>query len=114
MNCRSLLFLVAIVSLAVPAHAQRGSREMPTRVEQAVRENFPDAQVTSVGRERETGVMYYEVNMRYKGNRIEVEVAPDGSIGEVEAVVAIEDVPPAVIDAFRQSFIFELSPLRGA
>jgi hypothetical protein len=99
---RWITFAAAMMLCAATAEAQRRDREMPTRVEQAVHENFPGAEVQSVGRERESQVMYYEVNLRYKGNRIEVEVAPDGTIGEVEAVVAIEDVPPAVMDAFEQ------------
>jgi hypothetical protein len=45
--------------------------------------------------EREPGVRYYEVNLRRDEDRIEVEVAPDGSIGEIESRVALEGLSEA-------------------
>ena len=47
--------------------------------------------------------MYYEVNLRDNGNRIEVEVAPDGSIGEIEAVVDFEEVPESVAERIHRA-----------
>jgi len=96
------LLLLVVMMLPTRAHARRQRGPLPTPVAKVIRENFPNATVKSFGKERESSVMYYEVNLRYKGNRIEVEVAPDGSIGEVEANVAIEDVPASVLAALKQ------------
>lgn len=96
------LVLVASAADSAQAQRRRRSKELPTPVAMAIKENFPNATIRSVGRERERQVRYYEVNLRYKGKRIEVEVAPDGSIGEVEGNVATEDVPASVMTALRK------------
>jgi hypothetical protein len=61
----------------------------------AVKALFPEATVMGVGQEREQGVLYYEVVVSNAGGRVEVEVTADGSIGEIESVVSITDVPEA-------------------
>jgi hypothetical protein len=96
-----VLTVAVAIDLGVVEAARR--RALPPAVAKAVKEAFPEATVTSFGRERERGVMYYEVSLRDHGNRIEVEVAPDGSIGEIEAVVDMADVPAGVTDQIRRA-----------
>jgi hypothetical protein len=62
----------------------------------AVQELFPTASIVGIGREREHGVRYYEVAVRDGDERIEIEVTADGTVGEIESMVAISDVPAAV------------------
>ena len=63
---------------------------LPAPVAQTIKEKFPDAIVVGFVMEREPGVRYYEVNLRRGEDRIEVEVAPDGNIGEIESRVVLE------------------------
>lgn len=92
--------LSALVLLLTASSALAAVR-VPASVEQAVRREFPDAQVRSVEREREGGVLIYEVNLIENGKRIEVEFAPDGTIGEIESVVDEDDVPPHTLAALK-------------
>jgi hypothetical protein len=68
---------------------------LPAPVAQTIKEKFPGATVVGFVMEREPGVRYYEVNLRRDEDRIEVEVAPDGSIGEIESRVALEGLSEA-------------------
>jgi len=82
-----------VAVLCVPAYA--GSK-LPAKATEAVKAAFPKAQIVGVGRERENGVMYYEVNLKEDGKRFELEVTPDGAIGEIEGVLGIDDLPADV------------------
>ncbi|MHC4808603.1 MAG: hypothetical protein ACYTBX_20400 [Planctomycetota bacterium] len=70
-------------------------KHLPAPIAQTIKEKFPGATVVGFVMEREPGVRYYEVNLRRGEDRIEVEVAPDGSIGEIESRVALEGLPEA-------------------
>jgi hypothetical protein len=79
-----------------------GAEQLPPPAVAAVRRLFPAASVTGVGQEREQGVLYYEVVLREGNARIEVEVSPDGGVGEVERVVALAAVPQVVRDGISR------------
>jgi len=99
------LLVVAALLPGIPAMADPTAEprlhKLPVAVVRSVRENFPGAVIRSYGREREMGMTYYEVNLHRKGDRIEVEIAPNGSIGEVETVVASEDLPRKVYEMLQ-------------
>ena len=76
--------------------ARAGRTKLPAKAANAIKTNFPKAKVTGIGRERENGVMYYEVNLKENGKRFEVEVTPDGAIGEIEAKLGLKDLPKDV------------------
>lgn len=86
---------VAVMAALLCAAAEAGLR-MPAKVAETIKREFPSARVTGVGREEENGVMYYEVNLRDRGRRVEVEVTADGAIGEIEAYPRVEDLPKDV------------------
>ena len=73
--------------------------KLPPQAKAAVRALYPAAELLEVHRERERGVSYYEVVVRQQDDRIEIEVAPDGAVGEIETRVAIADAPEAVRNA---------------
>ncbi|GEM_PF-2753219 len=77
------------------------ARKLPAPVVQTMRDRFPGALIHSAGRERETDVLYYEVNLRRGEDRFEVEVAPDGSVGEIEGRVKFENLPEPHQDRIR-------------
>lgn len=113
------LCLVTALAPARRASAARNDRTLPAEVESAIRQAFPEATIRSFGRERENGVLYYEVNLSQDDKRMEVEVSPDGLIGEIEAKVALADVPedvqPRIVAATRGMRIrrIELHERRG-
>lgn len=84
------------VAAALLCTATEAGLRMPPKVAETIKREFPNARVTGVGRERENGVMYYEVNLSRDGRRVEVEVTADGAIGEIEAYPRMEDLPKDV------------------
>ncbi len=75
---------------------------LPPAAIKVLKAHFPGAKVTAVGRERERGAWYYEVDLEQSGARVSVEVTGDGVIGEIEARVDLDDVPPATLAKLRQ------------
>jgi len=94
---------VAVVAVASTAIAKDGGKQLPAAAARTLTEKFPGATILSVGREREEGVRYYEVNLRRGKDRIEVEIAPDGSIGEIESVVTLSGLPKAHQKRIREA-----------
>jgi len=89
---KTALCAACLVALALPAHAAK----LPEPVAASIAKHFPDAKVEGVEREREAGVLYYEVELREGKKRFEVEVAPDGAIGEIESAQTLDDLPEDV------------------
>ena len=89
------LAAMALLAAASVMAGPKSTKQLPDPVAKAVKEKFPDATVVGFEREREGGVKYYEVELRQAGDRIEVEVAPDGKTGEIESVVAFANLPQA-------------------
>jgi hypothetical protein len=100
---RKGLCLVLLVTACWCASARAEAVFLPEKVSETIERDFPGGVVAGVGRERENGVNVYEVNIAYRGERLEVEVAPDGTIGEIEAKVALRDLPPSVRDFAREA-----------
>ena len=84
---------VTCLALGALGQAYGGGLTLPPKAAEAVKAAFPKARITGIGRERENGVMYYEVNLRENGKRFEVEVTPDGVIGEIEGTLGLKDLP---------------------
>jgi hypothetical protein len=91
----ALTLVVLICGLPITDALDEEFDELTTAAAAAVKKSFPTATIMGVGQEREQGVLYYEVVLRDRGERVEVEVTPDGAIGEIESVVSIADVPQA-------------------
>lgn len=76
--------------------AQTVAMEAPEVVKTAIEKSFPGATIKETGRERENKVVYYEVEIAWKGQELEVEVAEDGALGEVTQELKEADLPAAV------------------
>jgi uncharacterized membrane protein YkoI len=102
MKSMTQLCAVVIVPLIVALPAvQAKSSELPEKAAQVIKANFPGARITGVGRERERGAWYYEVVLKDGESRFEVEVTEDGVIGEIEAKVLVDDLPPELQEKVR-------------
>jgi hypothetical protein len=102
---RGVLLLVGAAALLAlpspftgPAVRAGQTGDLTPEAVAAVKALYPHADVVAVGREREQGVLYYEVAIRDGGQRIEIEVTADGAIGETETEVALSDLPRTVQD----------------
>ena len=92
--------LVALVVFQGGAWLAEGKAASPASLPgpaaAAVAKLFPRATLVGVGQEREGQVAYYEVTVQDGTRQVELEVTADGSVGEVEAEVAIGDCPTAL------------------
>jgi hypothetical protein len=95
--------LTAAIGASLLVAGVPAASELPAAAAAAVERLFPAAQIVGVGSEREAGVQYYEVTLREGARETEVEVTPDGAIGEVESVVELASLPAAVQDGIRKS-----------
>lgn len=97
-SLRRLLSACMLPLIMSGAHAETASKAAID----AIKANFPGMKVVDVDRETERGARYYEVNLTDGKRRFEVEVSPDGVIGEIEAVVSVHDLPPALFEKLRE------------
>ena len=99
---RGMLVLVTLATLGLcvdslaPVARAGDSAELTPAAKTAVMALYPEAGITGVEMEREDGLLYYEVVVRNGDEEIELEVAADGTIGEVETRIAWDDVPKNV------------------
>ena len=75
--------------------------ELPAAVADALKAAFPKAKVEEVKVEQEEGLALYEVELKQDTVEMEVEVAPDGTLVEIETAVAQEAVPAAALQALQ-------------
>lgn len=78
--------------------------ELTDEAKAALEKEFPGARIRDVEMEREFGVQYFEAELRVNRQRVEVEVSPDGIIGEIERVVKLDDLPEETRKAIAERF----------
>jgi hypothetical protein len=69
--------------------------QLPDAVAKTVKERFPEASVLTFDRSHRRGLLCYDVVLRQLERRTRVEVAADGSVGEIESRLSLESLPAA-------------------
>src|SRR5262249_8922638 len=85
--------------LAAVAGAGRGEGapgQGPAKGPSAGEARFPGAELTSVEKETEEGKVVYDIELKHHGRKYEMDIHEDGTVIEIEKVVAAKDVPQAV------------------
>jgi uncharacterized membrane protein YkoI len=101
--------LAALAGLFLLTAARAGEEKipldkLPKAVLDAVKQKYPGAELVSANKEEENGQVVYEVVVKDKGQKLEVEFKPDGTFVSVEKEVAAKDLPKAVADAIEAKF----------
>jgi hypothetical protein len=113
MNILSTLSVSLVLSLsAACAHspsmntaaASPGSSACPDAVRQSIAKDFAGATITACKAESEDGHDQFEVKLDQRGKTMEVDVAPDGTVLQTEAVIPVADVPAKVMAAFSAKY----------
>jgi len=76
--------------------------ELPDKAKAALEKAFPGVQIRDVEKEKEFGTVYYGIEITHEGKRLEVEVSPDGVLGEVESVIEQKELPDSVSQAVTE------------
>jgi hypothetical protein len=77
----------------------------PGPVTAAIRKTFPNATVRACRPEHEDGKDLFEIKLsKPSGEKLEVDVAPDGTILQVEEKIAVDALPDVVSKAFAAKY----------
>jgi uncharacterized membrane protein YkoI len=94
--------------------------KVPEKVMAAIKDRFPGADVNSVEKETEDGKVVYDVELKHKGRKYEMDIQEDGTVIEIEKEVAAKDVPEAVTKAIEAKFpkatveeVMEVNKVKG-
>jgi len=102
--------------LAMPAaYAQNKGKadldKIPKKVMDALKAKFPDPEIHQWTREKEGGIVLYDIEFRQGGRKFEADIKEDGTIHNWEKEVAVKDLPAAVrkaVDArYRRATLTE-------
>lgn len=86
------------------AEASKGAAACPDPVRQSIARELTGATITSCKPEKADGHEQYEVKLDQAGHKMEVDVAPDGTILQSEMVIPITEVPAKVMAAFAAKY----------
>lgn len=78
--------------------------QLPKPVLDAVKKKFPGADLVDAEKETEDGESIYEVALKFKGSTYDVSAKADGTIIEIEKLIATKDLPAAVSKALDQKY----------
>jgi len=94
--------------------------KVPKAVMAAIKARFPGPDVTSVEKETENGQVVYDIELKHKGRKYEMDIKEDGTIIEIEKEVAAKDVPTAVANAVAAKYpkatieeVMEVNKVKG-
>jgi hypothetical protein len=96
--------ILAVWLFAGPAYAAAPDA-CPAAVTAAVMKAFPKATIGACKAEHDHGKEQFEVKLtKPGGEKVEVDVAPDGTLLQVEEKIAIDALPEAVKKAFTARY----------
>jgi uncharacterized membrane protein YkoI len=125
MGSAALAFVAGLVLLAAVACAEDKAEKVPLdkvpkAVMDAIMGRFPGADITSVEKEKEDGKIVYDVELKHKDRKYEMDILEDGTIIEIEKEVAAKDVPEAVTKAVEAKYpkstvkeVMEVNKVKG-
>jgi uncharacterized membrane protein YkoI len=93
------LLTVSVLAITVCAVAQEKRIDrtaLPPAVEKTVRAQSKGATIKGITTEVENGRRVYEAEMMVDGHSLDIEIAPDGTLNEVEEEVAFNSLPTNV------------------
>ena len=93
------------ITVATSSVADGRSREnqLPLPISQVITEKFPGVKVVRFERELEGNVRFYEVSLRKGDERMEVEIAEDGGIGEIESLLDFDGLSKEHQERIREA-----------
>jgi Peptidase propeptide and YPEB domain len=98
------LVLLAVVATAAEKDKKISLDKAPKAVQDAIKARFPDGEVTSVEKETEDGKVVYDVELKLKGRKYEMDILEDGTVIEIEKEIAAKDLPEAVSKALDAKY----------
>lgn len=100
MNPRATTSLLCALTLTAAAQEKKIQRSaLPPAVEKTIQENSQGATIKGFSTELEHGKKVYEAEMIVNGHSKDIQIAPDGTLNEIEEEVAFDLLPATVKSA---------------
>ncbi len=99
----SLGLLGAVLPSVSAAEKEKPSPEVEARVTQTIKDKFPDAVITKMGKETEDGLTFIGVDFTSKGTKIEADVMADGTLVGSEEAGDLKVFPKAAAKALKKA-----------
>jgi uncharacterized membrane protein YkoI len=80
---------------------KEAEKELPAAVGNAVKANFPDAEIDFVEVTEEAGITLYDIE--FKADQGEIELTADGTVLDVVTIITIEELPKAAAEAILKA-----------
>ncbi len=94
--------------------------KVPKPVMDAIKARFPGAEINSVEKETEDGMVVYDIELKHQGRKYEMDIKEDSTVFEIEKEVALKDVPEAVTKAVKTKYpdatikeVMEVNKVKG-
>lgn len=105
----SLLAAMTFLTLVAMTYQSQAAdkvdlEKVPEKVMSAVKTRFPGAESISVTKEVENGDVVYDVELKHKDRKYEMDIKEDGTILEVEKQVDAKDFPAACAKAVETKY----------
>jgi hypothetical protein len=104
-------FLIVFLGMFLPLAVLSGEKknkpkgdEMPKSVMATLKARFPKAQIVKWGREKEGGIVVYDIEFEQEGRKFEADVGEDGGIHNWEREIPAEDLPEAVMKTVQRQY----------
>src|SRR5262245_54127069 len=90
--------VAGLVLLAAVAQAEEKDKKIPLEkvpkaVQDVIKARFPGAEVTSIEKEIEAGAVVYDIELKHKGRKCEMDIKEDGTVLVIEKEIAVKDLP---------------------
>jgi len=98
------LVLLAVVAQAAEKDKKIPLEKVPKAVQDALKARFPGAEVTSIEKEIEGGAVVYDIELKHKDTKYEMDIKEDGTVLVIEKEIAAKDLPDAVSKALKTKY----------
>lgn len=93
----------AVMPNSKAADKEKPSADVEARVTQTIKDNFPDAVITKMGKENEDGLAFISVDFTSKGSKVEADVMADGTLVGSEVGADLKTFPKAAAKALKKA-----------
>jgi hypothetical protein len=92
------------MALLAGAADKAPNENAPDEVMATIKARFPDAEVTSVEKYTEDDEVYYDVELKQKDQKYELDLQADGTLLEIDKDIPAKDLPEACAKAIAAKY----------
>lgn len=93
-----------VLALLAGADEKAQVEKAPDAVTATIKARFPDAEITSVEKYTEDDEVYYDVELKQKDQKYELDLQADGTLLEIDKDIPAKDVPEACAKAIEAKY----------